>query len=116
MIGLFIKWSDQTFELLTVIYKRGNFVYHHWGCASFYRPLSYPFRSLLTTGHCPIKTLLIISKHLDDSEENRKKSSSRLTQRQRQRGTGFEPPKKVEVFDNPLGNLIAFFKCFIYYA
>ena len=35
-----------TFQKLTIIYKRGNFVYHYWWCTSIYRPLSYPFRSL----------------------------------------------------------------------
>ena len=29
-----------------VIYRKDNFVYHYWGFASIYRPLSYPFRSL----------------------------------------------------------------------
>ena len=31
------------------IYRRKNFVYDHWGCTitSIYRPLSYPFRSLI---------------------------------------------------------------------
>ena len=31
---------------LSVIYRKGNFVYHHKGCTSIYRPLSYPFRFL----------------------------------------------------------------------
>ena len=31
-----------------VIWRRSNFVYHHWGNISIYRPLSYPFRSLWT--------------------------------------------------------------------
>ena len=26
-----------------------NFVYHHWAYTSFFRPLSYPFRSLKVT-------------------------------------------------------------------
>ena len=30
-----------------IIFRRGIFVYRHWGCKSIYRPLSYPFRSLL---------------------------------------------------------------------
>ena len=46
MIGLFIKLSVQMFQPLIVIYKRGNIVYHHWGCAFIHRLLSYPFRSL----------------------------------------------------------------------
>ena len=35
---------NQTFQPI-VIYRRGNFVYHHRECTSIYRPLSYPFRS-----------------------------------------------------------------------
>ena len=27
--------------------RRGNFIYYNWGCTSFYRTVSYPFRSLL---------------------------------------------------------------------
>ena len=38
------------FQLLIVIYRRGNFCNHfcnhYWGCTSIYRPLSYPFRPL----------------------------------------------------------------------
>ena len=41
LICCFIK-----FQPLIVIYKRGNFVYHHWGRIYIFRPLSYPFRSL----------------------------------------------------------------------
>ena len=36
------------FQSLILIYRRGNFMYHHWGCTSIYWPLSYPFRSLAT--------------------------------------------------------------------
>ena len=32
MIGWFIKLNVQTFQPLIIIYMRGNFVYHHWGC------------------------------------------------------------------------------------
>ena len=39
--------SVQTFQPLICIYSRGNFMYHHWGCTSNYRPLSYPFISLI---------------------------------------------------------------------
>ena len=46
LISRFIQLSVQTFQPLIVIYKRSNFVYHHWGCTPIYRPLSYPFRSL----------------------------------------------------------------------
>ena len=38
----FIKLSVQKFQPLISIYRRGNFVYHHWICRSIYRPLSYP--------------------------------------------------------------------------
>ena len=45
LIGWFIKLSGQMFWTLILIYRRGNFVYYHWGWTSIYRPLSYPFRS-----------------------------------------------------------------------
>ena len=32
--------------ILTYRNRRGNFVYHRWGCTLIYWPLSYPFRSL----------------------------------------------------------------------
>ena len=41
LIGWFMKLSVQTFQPLISIYRRVNFVYHHW--ASIYQPLSYPF-------------------------------------------------------------------------
>ena len=47
LIGWLIKLSVQTFQPLIVIYRRDNFVYHYWRYTSNYRPLSYPFRSLL---------------------------------------------------------------------
>ena len=47
LIGWFIKLRVQTFQLLIVIYRKGNFVYHHWRCTSIYRPVSYTFRSLI---------------------------------------------------------------------
>ena len=42
--GLFqlIKLIVRTFK--SIIWS--NFVYHHYGCTSFFRTLSYPFRSL----------------------------------------------------------------------
>ena len=43
LIGLFIKLSVQTFQLLIEIYRRSNFMYHHWGYTLIYRP----FRSLI---------------------------------------------------------------------
>ena len=47
LIGWFIKLSVNTFQLLIVIYKKGNnIVYHYWGSTSICWPLSYPFRSL----------------------------------------------------------------------
>ena len=45
LIGLNIKFSVETFQPLT--YRMGNFVYQHWRCTSIYRPISYPFRSLV---------------------------------------------------------------------
>ena len=54
LIVLFIKLSVQTFQPLIVIYRMGNFVYHHWGCTSIYKSLSYPCRILC------LPTLLII--------------------------------------------------------
>ena len=47
LIDWFIKLSVQTFQLLILIYRRFNFVFHHWRCTLICRPLSYPFRSLL---------------------------------------------------------------------
>ena len=59
----FWHFSLQTF--LIVIYRRRNFVYHHWRCTSIYRPLSYPFRSMVkpmfTTPHSPPPYLQYIS-------------------------------------------------------
>ena len=46
-MGWFIKLSVQTFQPLILLYRRGNFVYHHWRSTSIFRPLSYPFRSLI---------------------------------------------------------------------
>ena len=46
LIGQFIKFSVQTFQLLIFNYRGYNFV-SHWGCTSIYRPLSHPFRSFL---------------------------------------------------------------------
>ena len=46
LIGCFIKLSVQMFQSLIITYRRGNLVYLHWGCTSFYRSLSYPLRSL----------------------------------------------------------------------
>ena len=48
-IGKFIKLSVQTSlqTSLIVIYRRGYFVSYHRGSTSIYRPLSYPFRSLI---------------------------------------------------------------------
>ena len=38
--------SVQTFQPLTSIYRRCNFVCYYWGCVIIYRPLSYPFNHL----------------------------------------------------------------------
>ena len=45
LIGWFIKFSVPTFQALILITRRGNLLYHDWGCTSIYRPLTYPFRS-----------------------------------------------------------------------
>ena len=37
------------FQPLILIYRKDNFMYHHWDCTSIYWPLSYPFRSLQIT-------------------------------------------------------------------
>ena len=39
--------SVQTFQPIILIYKRGNFDFHHWGCISIYSTMSYPQRSLV---------------------------------------------------------------------
>ena len=49
----FLKLSVQTLQPLIVIFRRGNFLYNHWGCTSIYRQLSYPFRFLYV---CPFLT------------------------------------------------------------
>ena len=46
MIGWFIKCSVQTFQPLTLIYRRDNFVCHQWLFTSIYQPMSYRFKSL----------------------------------------------------------------------
>ena len=43
----FMKLIVHMFQLLKIIYTRGNFLYHNWGFTSIYRPLFYPFRSLI---------------------------------------------------------------------
>ena len=47
--GLFINfdWLVHLVECSNVlIYRRGNFLCHNWGCKTIYRPLSYPFKTL----------------------------------------------------------------------
>ena len=51
LIGWFIKLKVKTFQPLIIIYKMGNFVYYHLGCTSIYRPVSYPLRYLIISGH-----------------------------------------------------------------
>ena len=46
LIDWFSKLYVQTFQPLIVYTGGVIFVFHHWGCMSIYRPLSYPFRSL----------------------------------------------------------------------
>ena len=45
-IELYIKLIPKVFRSLIVIYRKIEFVYHHWGWKSIDRPLFYPFRSL----------------------------------------------------------------------
>ena len=35
-----VQYQFQIFELIILIYSRGNHVYHQWGCTSIYPPLS----------------------------------------------------------------------------
>ena len=57
------SWVSKRFnQLLIVIYRRGNFVHHHWWCTSIYRPLSYLFRSLVELTITIIEFTIIISK------------------------------------------------------
>ena len=39
--------SNISFSTTNFNYRRSNFVYHHWGCTSNYRPLSHFFRFLV---------------------------------------------------------------------
>ena len=41
LIDWIIKMRVQTFQPLIVIYRRGNFDYHHLGCTSIYKPFFY---------------------------------------------------------------------------
>ncbi len=50
LIGWSIRLSTQKFQPLIVIFKRDNFVYHHWGCKLIHRSLSYLFRSIRQDG------------------------------------------------------------------
>ena len=50
------KFSVKTFQPLIVIYRRGNFVYHHW--ANIYWQLSYSFKFLVLNLNLLIRTLL----------------------------------------------------------
>ncbi len=54
----FIKLSFK-FQLLIVIFRRGNFVYHHRGCICIYRPLACPFRYLCQNTVTDVRTYYI---------------------------------------------------------
>ena len=41
-----MKGEFKYFSYSFLLYRRGNYVHHHWGCLSIYRPLSNPFRFL----------------------------------------------------------------------
>ena len=69
LIGWFNKLSLQTFQSLIIIYRRSNFVYHHWGYKSIYLPFSYPFRypryrTKKFLGHLGVLDLFHFSKSL----------------------------------------------------
>ena len=50
LIDWFLKLSFQALHPLIVIYRSGNFVYHHWryNYTPIHRLMSYPFRSLIS--------------------------------------------------------------------
>ena len=64
-LGTFIDfWLVGSFSLVAkrfnppiVYYKRGNFVYHHLIYTSIYRPLSYPFKSLIPKPYLSLMTV-----------------------------------------------------------
>ena len=64
LIGWLIKLSVPTVQPLIMIYKRDNFVCHHWGCTTIYEPSPYPFRSLI-----PGANLVIIHLKLEYCSE-----------------------------------------------
>ena len=62
LIGWFNNLSVQTFQPLTVIYRSGNFVYHHWWCTSIYRTLYSPCSQLCHSFYNTKMYLLILTK------------------------------------------------------
>ena len=46
LVNLVECLNISSFQPLILIYRRGNFVCHHWGCTFIYRPLPYPFGTL----------------------------------------------------------------------
>ena len=46
LIGQFKKLIVQTFQQQIWIYRRGNFVFLHWGCILIHWQMSYPCRSM----------------------------------------------------------------------
>ncbi len=74
LIRLFSTQSVHTIQPLIFIYRMGNFVCHHWGFRSIYRPLSYPFRSLEIIPfleHLLVPVNLLGGKQLADSRHLR---------------------------------------------
>ena len=79
-LGTFIEFwlvdtLVQTFQLLIVIYRRGDFVYHYWWYTSIYGPLYYPLRYLDNSPKFPLISsspptfllyILAVSLTLDD--------------------------------------------------
>ena len=63
---VFDQLSVQTFHPLSVKYRRGNFVYHHWECSSIYWPLPYPFRSM----YCLFAQISTIFLLLENCKQN----------------------------------------------
>ena len=58
LIGWFINLSVQRFQPLWTFYRSRSFVYYLRRCTSIYRPLSYPFRSLINNRETKMTKLL----------------------------------------------------------
>ena len=58
LIGWFINLSVQRFQPLWTFYRSRSFVYYLRRCTSIYRPLSYPFRSLINNRETKMTKLI----------------------------------------------------------